>query len=81
MSEIVADPLSSSCYHLFPEFEIKSFQRPGPDFCLPHARERVARSGVSQNPAAWPPQPSREFAADSLQISGRRRTWPDTVTA
>ena len=49
MLEIVADPLTPSCYRLFPGPGIHEFQWLGRDLLFPraHARERVARSGGS----------------------------------
>jgi len=47
MPEIIVDPLSTSCYHLFPRPGIQESQRLGPDLCLPHVRTRARgrRSG------------------------------------
>jgi hypothetical protein len=39
MPEILADPLSLSCYRLFPDPGIEEFQWLGPDPFLPRARD------------------------------------------
>ena len=47
MPEAAADPLSPSCYHLFPEPGIQESQELGPDLFLPRAHARaVVRDGM-----------------------------------
>jgi hypothetical protein len=41
MSEILADPLSSSCYYLFLEAGMQESQRLGPDLPFPRLRTRA----------------------------------------
>jgi hypothetical protein len=48
MPEIVPDPPSASCYHLFPGTGIQEFQRLGPDpfvLCAPAARSALSLPG------------------------------------
>jgi len=72
MPEIVADPLSSSCYHLFPESGIQESQWLGSDLCFTaqtHARERSFGSASSGKSADVRCNPYLNPAADSLQIA------------
>jgi hypothetical protein len=57
MPEIVTDPPSPSCYHLFPRLGIQESQQLGPDPSLPRARDARGRfaQGSSGNPRGRPP--------------------------
>src|SRR5215470_9111150 len=57
MPEIVTDPSSSACYHLFPEDGIQESQRLDPDILRPRARDARGRfaKGSSGNPRGRPP--------------------------
>ena len=57
MPEIVADPPSPSCYHLFPGPGVQESQRLGPDPSSPHRRDARGRfaKGSSGNPRGRPP--------------------------
>jgi hypothetical protein len=57
MSEIIADPPSPSCYHLYPGDGIQENQRPNPDPFLLRARDARGRfaKGSSGNPRGRPP--------------------------
>jgi hypothetical protein len=67
MPEIVADPPSPSCYHLFPGPRIQKCQRLGPDliFC---ARAVVRSGAVGENLTAARDNLNLNSAADSLQV-------------
>ena len=54
MPEIVADPLSLSCSHLFSETRFEESQRLDPDPFLPPARDArgLFANGISGNPAS-----------------------------
>jgi hypothetical protein len=56
MPEIVADPPSPSCYHLFTGIGIREFQRLGPDPFLHRACDASGRfaNGISGNPRGRP---------------------------
>src|SRR5271165_4324717 len=56
MSEIVSDPHSPSCYHLFLRPRISSFHTLGPDLFSPRARDARGRfaKGSSGNPRGRP---------------------------
>src|SRR6266446_9011352 len=70
MPEIVADPLSPSCYHLLPRPEIQESQQLGPDPFLPRGRDARGRfaTGRSGNPRGRP-----------RGIANPRRRVPDLV--
>jgi len=57
MPEIVADPSSSSCYHLFPGSGVQESQPLDPDLLRPRARDARGRfaKGSSGNPRGRPP--------------------------
>ena len=57
MPEVIPDPPSISCYHLFPEPGVQESQRLDPDFFRPRARDARGRfaKGSSGNPRGRPP--------------------------
>src|SRR5215472_8847587 len=57
MPEIVAEPPSSSCYHLFLGSGVQESQRLDPDLLRPRARDARGRfaKGSSGNPRGRPP--------------------------
>jgi Family of unknown function (DUF5681) len=76
MPEFAADPLSPSCFHLFPTPGIKESQQLGPDPGSPRARDARGRfaKGSSGNPRGRPrgiPNPKRrvpDLAARPLSV-------------
>jgi hypothetical protein len=71
MPEIVADPFSPSCYHLFPGPRIQKSQRLGPDlFFLARETRAGSRSkrGGRANSTAARDNLYLNIAADSLQV-------------
>src|SRR5215831_5539322 len=72
MSEIVADPLSASCYRLFSGPGIQEYQGLSPDLHLPRVRTRARGSfgaASSGKPADVRRNPYLNLAANSLQIA------------
>jgi hypothetical protein len=61
ISQIVADPLLRSCYHLFSRHEIEEYQLLAPDLLLRHAR-RAPSASLRETPATR----SAEFFTSSL---------------
>jgi hypothetical protein len=57
MPQIIGDPPSRSCYHLFPGQGIQESQQLGPDVSRPRARDGRGRftNGSSGNPRGRPP--------------------------
>ena len=57
MPEIIADPPSIACYHLFPGPQVQESQRLDPDLLRPRARDARGRfaEGSSGNPRGRPP--------------------------
>jgi hypothetical protein len=92
MPEIVADPLSPSCCHLFLRPAIQPFQQLGPDPFLPRARDACGRfvkgsSGNARGRPARHPQPQAagarpcDPAADRAGAVGSDRPRASSVTA
>ena len=62
MPEIVADPPSPSCCHLFPGDGIQEYQRRSPDPSLSYAREGLGRRSAG----------ARKFARQFQLLTGLR---------